>query len=268
MAENETNVIDNKRFFLGPDNDTRYFIDAPTAEDIRGADWQYSKAYTRCLMEDIPTSAEMLDILTRRGIIGSEFEQRANELSLNLANVISALETVEADDLDTKRKMSVDVAQAREELFQWNQRLNGPMNNSAEQISDDARLEYLTSAMVKTEDEVRIWEDYADYLKEKNQAMALRARFEVMLFLQGLESDFLDQTPEAQAMKEVEEDIISKAQEALKTAEAISKEEEADAKKETAKIAKLAKVPIASKAKQPAKKPAKKPAKAKKKTDK
>ena len=49
--------------------------------DICRADWQYSKAYTKCLMEDIPTSAEMLDILTRRGIIGTEFEQRANELA-------------------------------------------------------------------------------------------------------------------------------------------------------------------------------------------
>lgn len=228
MAENETNVNEDKRFFLGPDEKTKYFIDTPTAEDIRGADWQYSKAYTRCLMEDIPTSAEMLDILTRRGIIGPEFEQRANELSLNLANVISALETADESEMEEKRRLSIEVAQAREELFQWNQRLNGPMNNSAEQISDDARLEYLTSAMIKAEDGSKVWDTYADYLKEKNQSLALRARFEVMLFLQGLESDFLEQTPEAQAMKEVEKDILDKAQAALAAAEAVAEEEAAD----------------------------------------
>jgi len=74
-------------------------------------------------------------------------------------------------------------------------------------------------------------------LKEKNKdlaALAIRSRLEVMLYLQGLESDFLDKTPEAVAMREVEEDIISRAEEALKAAEAVIQEEveinEAEAK--------------------------------------
>lgn len=223
MAEN----TENKRFFFGPDEETKYYIEPPTAENIRGADWQYSKTYTQCLVEGITTSAEMMDILTRRGIIGTEFEQRAAELSENLNNAIVALDS--SEDMDEKRELSVAVARAREELFQWNQRLNGPMNNTAEQISDDARLEYLTSAMVTKEDGSPVWDSYDTYLKEKSQALALRARFEVMLYLQGLDSDFLDQTPEAQAMKEVEQDILDKAQAAIRAAEAVAKEEE-DAK--------------------------------------
>ena len=233
MAEQEK---DTRRFFLGPDEETKYYIETPTAEDIRGADWQYSKTYTQCLVEGITTSAEMMDILTRRGIIGPEFEQRANELSEKLAEAIAGLEST--DDMDAKRELSVKVARAREELFQWNQRLNGPMNNTAEQISDDARLEYLTSVMVVNEKDEKVWESYNNYLKEKSQALALRARFEVMLYLQGLDSDFLEQTPEAQAMREVEADIISKAQEAIKASEAILQEEQEEAAEETKKTAK------------------------------
>lgn len=219
MAEQQ----DNKRFFYGPDEETKYYIDVPTAEDIRGADWQYSKTFTQCLIEGITTSAEMMDILTRRGIIGPEFEQRANELSENLANKIAVLE--ELTDINAKREMSLEVARAREALFQWNQRLSGPMNNTAEQMSDDARLEYLTSAMVTGESGDKVWDSYETYLKEKSQALALRARFEVMLYLQGLESDFLDQTPEAKAMREVEKDIMDKADAALKAAQAVAEEE-------------------------------------------
>lgn len=220
MAEQEK---DNRRFFLGPDEETKYYIEPPTAEDIRGADWQYSKTYTSCLLEGITTSAEMLEILTRRGIVGPEFEQRVNELAEKLSEAIMALES--ASDVDAKRELSISVARAREKLFQWNQRLNGPMNNTAEQISDDSRLEFLTSAMVVDEEGNRVWEDYNTYLKEKSQALALRARFEVMLYLQGLDSDFLDQTPEARAMREVEADIISKAQAAIRAAEAVQEEE-------------------------------------------
>ena len=230
MAENEN---ENKRFFFGPDEETKYYIEPPTAEDIRGADWRYSKTFTKCLIEGITTSAEMMDILNRRGIIGPEFEQRANELAQNLSDKIDLLEATE--DVDIKRELSLEVARAREELFQWNQRLNGPMNNTAEQISDDARLEFLTSAMVIDGEGKKVWDSYDTYLKEKSQALALRARFEVMLYLQGLDSDFLDKTPEAQAMREVEQDVMEKAEALLKATEAVEEEEkeEKETKKKT-----------------------------------
>jgi hypothetical protein len=229
---------DTRRTFLGQDEETRYFIETPTAEDIRGADWQYSKTYTQCLVEGITTSAEMMDILTRRGIIGPEFEQRANELAQNLAEAINDLDS--AVSMEEKRDKSIRVAQCREELYQWNQRLNGPMNNTAEQMSDDARLEYLTSRMVVDEEGNKVWDSYDHYLKEKSQSLALRARFEVMLYLQGLDSDFLEKTPEAKAMREVEQEVIEKAQEAIRAAEAAVAEEREEAEAKVAQKKKRA----------------------------
>jgi hypothetical protein len=213
-----------RRSFIGPDDNKNYYINTPTAEDIRGADWQYSKTFTKSLMEGIPTSAEMNDILLRRGIIGPEFEQRAEELTRTLAEKINSLDiSIETTD---KRDFSLGVAMAREELFRWNQRLNGPMSNTCEQMADDHRLEYLTACMIEDEEGDRVWEDYTAYLKEKNQALPLKSRFEVMLYLQGLDSNFLDQTPEAIAMREVEQELLSQAEEAIKAAQAIAREEE------------------------------------------
>lgn len=226
---------DNRRVFLGPDEETQYYIAAPTAEDIRGADWTYSKTYTKCLVEGITTQAEMEDILRRRGIIGPEFEQRAQELTIILNENILKLEA--SDDIDEKRDLSVEVANNREELFQWNQRLNGPMANTCEQMADDARLEYLTACIVQSEDGSPVWANYEVFLKEKSQTLAVRARFEVMLYLQGLDSNFLEQTPEAVAIKEVEDDVMRKAEEALKASEALATErvKKSKAKKKTAK---------------------------------
>lgn len=230
----EKTKVDDRRKFLAPDEVTYYFITPPNAEDIRGADWHYSKTYTNCLVEGITTSAEMMDILRRRGIIGPEFEQRAAELQQELGEKIIALDA--AENMEAKRDLAIDVASTREELFQWNQRLSGPMNNTCEQISDDARLEYLTSSMIETEDGKRVWSSFDTYLKEKNEnlaALAVRARLEVMLYLQGLESDFLDRTPEALAIREIEADILHKAEEAFKAAEAVIKEEEEIEKENT-----------------------------------
>ena len=226
--------IDMRRSFTGPDGEGDYFIAPPTAEDIRGADWQYSKTYTKCLIEGITTSSEMLDILTRRGIIGPEFEKRANELAVELNMKIAGLD--DAEDIDAKRDLSIEIAAARDELYQWNQRLNGPMNNTCESISDDARLEYLTSCMVQDEDGNKVWETYEDFLTDRTNALPIKARFEVMLYLQGLSSDFLDQTPEAIAMKEVESEIMTKAEEALKAAKAVEEEMAAEAAAEAAEV--------------------------------
>lgn len=233
MAEEtkDTSVESNegRRAFNDPENEKSiYYISAPTADDIRGADWQYSKTYTKSLVEGITTSAEMMDILMRRGVIGPEFEQRQRELSDNLAAKVLDLQTT--DDVDKKQMSAIEVANAREELFNWNQRLNGPMSNTCEQIADDSRLEYLTSRMVEREDGSKLWESYEEFLKERSQALAIRARFEVMLYLQGLESDFMEQTPEALAMKEVEAELKQKATKAIE--ELAKQQEEEDAAKE------------------------------------
>ncbi len=218
MEEN----MENRRSFLGPDETTMYFISTPSAEVIRGADWIYSKTYTKCLQEGITTSAEMRDILMKRGIIGPEFEQRSTELTGILNSKIMVLEA--SKSLEEKRDSALEVANTREELFQWNQRLNGPMSNTCEQIADDARLEYLTASMIVKEDDSKIWDSYDEYMAEKSQALALRARFEIMLYLQGLDSDFLEKTPEALAMREIETDLLHKAEEALRVAQIVEEE--------------------------------------------
>jgi hypothetical protein len=236
MADEEKKV-DERRSFLGPDEETPYFIAAPSAEDIRGADWTYSKTYTKCLVEGITTSAEMMDILMRRGIIGPEFEKRGQELTVELNEKIIELE--DSASIEDKRTFAIEVANLREELFQWNQRLNGPMSNTCEQIADDARLEFLTSSMIETKDGTKVWDSYDTFLKEKSQALALRSRFEVMLYLQGLDSDFLEKTPEAEAMREIEADVIKKAEEAIEAARAVASElEEAEKAEEAEKKAK------------------------------
>lgn len=218
-------MADDRRDF--PYGEDTYYINTPNAEDIKGADWQYSKVYTKSLVEGISTSSEMHDILTRRGIIGPDYEQRRAELETLLSGKI--LDLAGTPSTTDKQLSALEVAKAREELFRWNQRLNGPMSNTCEQIADDARLEYLSSRMVENEDGSKIWETFEDYLAEPDQPLALTARFQVMLYLQGMEADFLDNTPEAVAMREVETELTTIAKELAK-AEVIEEEEAAAAK--------------------------------------
>lgn len=136
---------------------------------------------------------------------------------------------------EEKTALANEVARAREALFQWNQRLSGPMSNTCEQISDDTRLEYLTSCIIQSKDGNRVWPTYEDFLSSKDQTLTLKSRYEVMLFLQGYDSDFLDNTPEAMAIKEVQTNLLEEAEKEQKIldelAAAAAKEKAVDEEK-------------------------------------
>lgn len=216
-------IIGEDRNFLY--NGNIFYIKSPTTEDIRGADWTYSKVYTKSLTEGIATSAEMVDILKMRGVVGPEYDQRSKELTQNLNALIYELSL--APDNESKRELAIRVAEARDDLYRWNQRLRSPMSHTCEQIADDARLEYLTSCIVCDSNKNKVWKDYNSYLTEKDNNLSLRARVEVMLFLQGIDSDFMDKTPEAEAIREIEDEEIAAAEALIKTQEAMEIEEAA-----------------------------------------
>ena len=86
--------------------------------------------------------------------------------------------------------------------------------------------------MVVDETGKRVWENLDLYLSEKEQGLAQQARFEVMLYLQGLSSDFLDQTPEAVAIREIEQETLEAIQAEIRRA--AEEEEAAEEAKKTA----------------------------------
>jgi hypothetical protein len=241
--DNKDFSTDGLRSFHNANKDTDYYIVSPTAEDIRGADWEYSKSYTKSLVEGITTTAEMTDILMRRGIIGPEFEKRSNELATELANKIAALN--KSNNSQEKAELAYKVATAREELFQWNQRLSAPLGNTCEQMADDSRLEYLTSRLIVNAEGVKVWDTFNDYLTEKEQSLSQQSRFQVMLYLQGLDSNFLENTPEATAMRELEEEAsLLIAKDLAKLIEEEPKEEPKESEKVLSKDKKSPKKPV------------------------
>jgi hypothetical protein len=194
-------IFDDKRFFIH--DGSKYFIDNADIDAVRQADWHYSKTYNEALLAGVTTMAQMQDILEDRDIIGKRYEARRQELITNLDTKIAELGS--ASNLEEKKKLAEEVEDIRNKLFRHNQRASSPMSNTCEQLAEDARIEYLTSAMVKDDAGNRVWDSYESYKTTTNPTLAMRSRYEVMLTLQGLQSNFLETTPEALAKKEIEE---------------------------------------------------------------
>jgi len=177
------------------------YLATPTADDVRSSDWQYSRCFSKALVEGLTTAGEMYDILRRRNVISDAQEKKTAALKEKIGKKIVDMEL--ASEPEVRKALALEVSSLREELFRDSKRINGPLSNTAESVSEDQRLEYLTSCITQNLDGSRVWKDYDSYIHEPNRAKAWGARFETMIFLQGLDHDFLDKTPENIVLKEL-----------------------------------------------------------------
>jgi len=220
-------LLDGRRKFEYTDTDgvvQEYYIGTPTAEDIRVADWEHAKKYNLALKEGIFTVSEMMDILKKRRIIGEEYDKVGEELRVQMGEKIVEMER--ENDREARMRLALEVSDMREEVFQWNQRLSSPLAHTCENLANDSRVECITSAVVQKADGSRLWADFDDYRLEENLALQTKARFEVMLWLEGVESDFLERAPENLVLKEIAD--VEKLEASAPTEDMIRQVEEAD----------------------------------------
>jgi len=214
---------------------TQYFIGMPTADQVRKADWEHAKVYNRALKEGVLTESEMRTILKERSIISDDHDLLGQELRIKLAEKLIEMER--ENDKEKRSILALDAAKLREEFFQWNQSITGPMSSTCEHMANEARTEFLTSAILQDNDGKPVWESYEDYCEEGDLVLQSKARFEVMLWMQGVESDFLENTPENLVLREMLEQATEEAEaesvKELPPAEAKDSEPAAPAEKKT-----------------------------------
>jgi len=213
-AEDVKEILDTRREFTmeTPTEVNHYFIANPTGEDIRKADWQYSKIYNQAIVDGFLTQAQMVEVLKEKKIISDDYTERLERVRTSLAAELFKLENlVDEASEEQKESIALEVASLRDELFQINQTVNGPMGNTCENLAEDARTEFLTSRIIQTKDGTKSWEEFQDYREEENTALCIKSRFEVMLWMQGLGSDFLENTPEQKMLREIAQSRLERA---------------------------------------------------------
>ncbi len=221
-AKNVKDVLETRREFsaLVDDEEASFFIAQPSAADIRKADWQYSKIYNQAIVDGFLTQAQMIDVLKEKGILSDDYAERVETTRIGLASELFKLENINDDAPELEREgLALEIARLRDELFSLNQQVNGPMGNTCENLAEDARNEYLTSRVVQYKDGSHLWEDFDAYQNEENSSLSVKSRFEVMLWIQGLDSNFLENTPEQTALRDIAQGRLTRAIDAAREQE-------------------------------------------------
>ncbi len=226
-AKDVKDVLETRREFkvVIDEEEVSYFIAQPNAADIRKADWQYSKIYNQAIVDGFLTQAQMIDLLKEKGILSDDYAEKVEATRIGLASELFKLENIREDSEEVEREaIALDIARLRDELFSLNQQVNGPMGNTCENLAEDGRTEYLTSRIVQIKDGSHLWEDFDEYQNEENSTLSVKSRFEVMLWIQGLDSNFLENTPEQTALRSIAQGRLDRALAEAKAANAADEE--------------------------------------------
>ena len=191
--------MDKKREFVL--DDKRYFVKYPSAEVIRAADWEFSKSYNKALIDGIATASEMRSILEKRGIISQEHSEQRDRIVEELEDVLENMRSEK--DIYKKRDSAIDAKIKRNELFNWDQRINEPLSNTVEQLAEESKVDYLVFSMIEDENGKNTWSSYQDFLKDKNHDLSGMAKYQAILMLRDIDPDFLDKTEENVVLKEI-----------------------------------------------------------------
>ena len=144
----------------------KVYVSRPSAQAIRKADIYRAKIWNECLDEGIKTKEELAVVMEKRGIWGKDQQKEEIEIVENLAKLEKQLYLCDGKKkipIDNGKKIAIQMRVLRNTLRQLLIEKNNFEQNTAENIADNARFDYLVSACSFYENGQKVYKDIAEY---------------------------------------------------------------------------------------------------------
>lgn len=144
----------------------KVYVSRPSAQAIRKADIYRAKIWNECLDEGIKTKEELAVVMEKRGIWGKDQQKEEIEIVENLAKLEKQLYLGDGKKkipIDNGKKIAIQMRVLRNTLRQLLIEKNNFEQNTAENIADNARFDYLVSACSFYENGQKVYKDIAEY---------------------------------------------------------------------------------------------------------
>ncbi|MGQ4893437.1 MAG: hypothetical protein ACP6IQ_02290 [Candidatus Njordarchaeia archaeon] len=200
-------MAEEKRKFvvtLQDGRDVELITRNPNNKEIQEAEFYYSKAYNKAIMNGIMPQSTLVNALVENGMWSEEKDNAIEKQRQLVADMEKELE--KEKDEEKKASLAKKLTAERDKLFRMRQERNDLVAHSAESKAEDAQRNYLVSCVTevaKTGD--KVWPTYEDFLEEQDGGLVFRATYEFLTFTNGLESDFTKNLPENKVKEEEKE---------------------------------------------------------------
>jgi hypothetical protein len=206
------------------DNTITLGIVKPTQKIIQESQMQYSKAFSDYFRKGLLLNKEVEKIVKERDLWDEKSREEFNDLQEGIQKKEDFLneKNLELNDEDAITA-AYELSALREEKWRLQREVQSIYDNTAERRAEDVRVQYLTSQCIyDVKTNKSYFKNYEDFIDKSDTQVVGDSIYQMMIYLNGLEQNFMDVLPETKYIKgifnkkdegKVEKDEKEKAEE-------------------------------------------------------
>lgn len=186
------------------EDDKEYILTYPTVNIIRESNYKHRKAFTEAIKNGFYTKKK-LELILQEGEINviSDHISRRSEILSEYSKATDLIANIE--DPDQLEGIASLLQNYRESFIQEDISMNSLFSNTAEQVAEDERINFLTFSLIKYKDGNTVWKSYDDYSSDLNYLFIERCKYEVLKWEYKIDAINNSNTPESRALNKAKE---------------------------------------------------------------
>lgn len=179
-----------------------FYVIRPTNQTLRDADRYRTKVWTQCKADKIPTKKQLAKMMVDSGDWSKEKEDREAEITMEI--IRSEKELYQGGDTKGRKKpklsdgrdLAIKIRQLRVQLRDLIAGRLALEENSAENLADNARFDYLVAHSTFYSDTRRVYKDFDDYNSRSADELAFAAAQILAEMVYNIDAGFEKNLPE------------------------------------------------------------------------
>jgi len=198
--------MEKKRSFevtIADDNGNSYvakgFVTRPTNEVLKSCDIYRAKVWNKCIIEGVLTKKELQKVLKERGIYGDDKIKEEEEIIRQIQDCEKKLYLGDGSKkmkLSDGKKIALQMKRLRASLRDLISEKIALEENTAENIADNARFDYLVALCTFKEDGSRAFSGIDDYNQQSSDTFAFKAAATLAEMMYQLDTNMENSLPE------------------------------------------------------------------------
>lgn len=178
-----------------------FYVIRPTNETIRNADRFRTKIWTECTDDKIPTKKQLSQIMLKNGSWSDQKAQQEIDITRDILKLEKELYGGPSDrrkkpKLSDGRKKAIEIRRLRLQLRDLIAERISLEENSAENLADNARFDYLVAHSTFYQDGRRVYKDFNDYNNRSADDLAFAAAQIIAEMVYNIDAEFEKNLPE------------------------------------------------------------------------
>lgn len=189
----------------GQETEVEIYVVRPNNDTIKMAERYKSKVWNQCIQDGILTKKELGVLMRKRGIWDEKKDREENEITKEIIKLEKELYQGKTGGpkpkLSEGRDLAIQIRRKRSELRDLITEKITLEENTADNLADNARFDYLVAHCTFYKDGTRVYKDFDEYNKKSSDEIAFEAASLLGKLFYNLDNDFEKNLPENKFLK-------------------------------------------------------------------